>query len=236
MPKKVNTPPKTETQDRIQLLKLGVDWRAGHSQVDRITTQIRWGDSGAARAEEISRLPDWIKAKRREKSTGDKDLIVMGDFNIPSRSDPMFQAITKHGLQIAKALTADQFGSNLEKNKQCDQIPHQPIYPDNFTNAGGVLDFYVDESHIQDLFHAGLTKATFSFQPSDHLPLWLQINTDIKGFKPDEIVQEQAKLSVKTAASGNPRCRQQRAAVRLPIPESLRPRPPPGWRLRSGFS
>lgn len=186
---KTNTPPKTETQDRIQELKLDVDWRADHYRVVRMTTHIRRGESGAARTEEISRLANWIEAKRREKTTEDKDLIVMGDFNIPSRSDPMFQAITKHGLQIPKVLAAEQFGSNLEKNKRYDQILHQPIYLDNFTNAGGVLDFYVDESHIQELFPAGLTKAKFTFQLSDHLPLWLQINTDIGGFKLDEIVQ-----------------------------------------------
>ncbi len=154
-----------------------------------LTTHIRWGDSDAARLAEISRLADWIEAKRLEKTTEDKDLIVMGDFNIPSRTDPMFQAITKYGLQIPKALAADQFGSNLEKNKRYDQILHQPIYPDNFTNAGGVLDFYLDAAHIKELFPAGLTKAKFTFQLSDHLPLWLQINTNIEGFKLDEIVQ-----------------------------------------------
>ena len=154
-----------------------------------LTTHIRWGDTDAARTEEIGRLADWIEAKRQEKSNEDKDLIVMGDFNIPSRTDPMFKAITKNGLQIPKALAADTFGSNLEKNKRYDQILHQPIYPDNFTNAGGILDFYLDEAHIKELFPAGLTKEKFTFQLSDHLPLWLQVNTDIEGFKLDEIVQ-----------------------------------------------
>jgi len=154
-----------------------------------LTTHIRWGDTDAARTEEIGRLADWIEAKRQEKSNEDKDLIVMGDFNIASRTGPMFKAITKHGLQIPKALAADTFGSNLEKDKRYDQILHQPIYQDNFTNAGGVLDFYVDQAHIKELFPAGLTKEKFTFQLSDHLPLWLQINTDIEGFKLDEIVQ-----------------------------------------------
>lgn len=154
-----------------------------------LTTHIRWGDSAAARLDEISRLADWIEAKRREKTAEDKDLIVMGDFNIPSRADPMFKAVTQHGLQIPKALAADDFGSNLERNKRYDQILHQPIYPDNFTNTGGVLDFYVDAAHIKELFPAGLTREKFTFQLSDHLPLWLQINTDLEGFKLDEIVQ-----------------------------------------------
>jgi endonuclease/exonuclease/phosphatase family metal-dependent hydrolase len=164
-------------------------FKSGNFDFVVLSTHIRWGDSNAARLAEISRLADWIEAKRQEKSNEDKDLIVMGDFNIPSRADPMFKALTSHGLQIPKALLKDDFGSNLDKDKRYDQILHQPIYPDNFTNAGGVLDFYVDAAHIKELFPAGLTKEKFTFQLSDHLPLWLQINTDIEGFQLDEIIQ-----------------------------------------------
>jgi endonuclease/exonuclease/phosphatase family metal-dependent hydrolase len=154
-----------------------------------LTTHIRWGDSDAARLDEISRLADWIEAKRLEKNAEDKDLIVTGDFNIPSRTDPMFKAITKHGLQIPNALLKDGFGSNLEKDKRYDQILHQPIYPETFSKAGGVLDLYIDAAHIKELFPGGMTKEKFTYQLSDHLPLWIQINTDIEGFKLDEIIQ-----------------------------------------------
>jgi hypothetical protein len=34
-----------------------------------------------------------------------------------------------------------------------------------------------------------LTKEKFTFQLSDHLPLWMQIKTDIDGQKLDEIIQ-----------------------------------------------
>jgi hypothetical protein len=34
MPVKTNTPEKSETQERIQQLKLGVDWHAEHYRVD----------------------------------------------------------------------------------------------------------------------------------------------------------------------------------------------------------
>jgi len=123
-----------------------------------LTTHIRWGDNTEARRQEIEMLADWIEAKRLEKASEDKDLIVMGDFNIPSRTDALFKAVTKHGLQIPKALLGVQFGSNLEKDKRYDQILHQPIYPENFTNAGGVLDFYGGEARIKELFPGGMTK------------------------------------------------------------------------------
>jgi hypothetical protein len=164
-------------------------FRAGNFDFVVLSAHIRWGESTEARRQELERLADWIEAKRLEKTSEDKDLIVMGDFNIPSRTDALFQAITRHGLQIPKALLGVSFGSNLEKDKRYDQILHHPIYPENFTNAGGVLDFYGEEGRIPELFPGGLTKEKFTYQLSDHLPLWLQINTDIEGQKLEQIIQ-----------------------------------------------
>ncbi|MFX8110641.1 hypothetical protein ABTK99_20265, partial [Acinetobacter baumannii] len=67
------------------------------------------------------------------------------------------------------------FGSNLEKNKRYDQILQMPEYPESFTNAGGVLDFYRGDH--TPLFPR-LTKQAMTYQLSDHLPLWVQINTN----------------------------------------------------------
>lgn len=164
-------------------------FKAGNFDFVVLTTHVRWGDSEAARRGELEMLANWIEAKRLEKTSEDKDLIVMGDFNIPSRSDALFKAITKHGLRIPKALLGVTHGSNLEKDKRYDQILQHPIYLDNFTNAGGVLDFFVDETHIKELFPGKMTKEEFTYQMSDHLPLWLQINTNITGFQLQQIIQ-----------------------------------------------
>ncbi|MFA6564160.1 MAG: endonuclease/exonuclease/phosphatase family protein [Verrucomicrobiia bacterium] len=163
-------------------------FRSGSFDFIVLTTHIRWGDNVEARRKEIAMLADWIEAKRLEKTGEDKDLIVMGDFNIPSRTDALFTAITKCGLQVPKALLGAH-GTNLEKDKRYDQILHHPIYPENFTNAGGELDFYLDDAHIKQLFAGGMTKEKFTHQLSDHLPLWMQINTDIEGRKLDQIIQ-----------------------------------------------
>ncbi len=163
-------------------------FKSGSFDFAVLTTHIRWSESTPSRLEEIQLLADWIEAKRLEKNCEDKDLLVLGDFNIPSREDPMFQAITKYGLQIPKVLLGAQ-GTNLERNKRYDQILHYPSFPENFANKGGDLDFYIDEAHIKELFPAGLTKEKFTYQLSDHFPLWLQINTDIEGEQLDELIQ-----------------------------------------------
>jgi hypothetical protein len=114
----------------------------------------------------------------------------MGDFNIPSRKGALFEAITSKGLSIPKALQNLEFGSDLAKGKRYDQILHFPNYPDNFTNLGGVLDFYQGDS--EPLF-PGLGKDKFTFQVSDHLPLWMQMNTDIDGAQLDQIIRARSK-------------------------------------------
>ena len=164
-------------------------FRSGNFDFVVLTTHIRWGDSIEGRREEIALLADWVEGKRREKYSEDKDLILMGDFNIPSLTDSLFKAVSKHGLQIPKALLGIQHGSNLEKNKRYDQILHYANFPENFSKAGGVLDFFIDEAHIKELFPGGMTKDPFTYQMSDHLPLWIQVNTDISGQQLEQLIQ-----------------------------------------------
>lgn len=164
-------------------------FKSGNFDFVVLTTHIRWGDSLAGRRDELAMLADWIEGKRRDKYAEDMDLIVMGDFNIPSLTDELFSAITRHGLRIPNALLGLQHGSNLEKDKRYDQILHYAQYPENFTNHGGVLDFYVDQGRVKELFPAGLTKTQFTYQMSDHLPLWMQMHTDIDGQELTQIIR-----------------------------------------------
>lgn len=164
-------------------------FRSGNFDFVVLTTHIRWGDSIDARRKEIALLADWVEGKRREKYSEDKDLIVMGDFNIPSLTDSLFKAIAKHGLHIPKALLGNQHGSNLEKDKRYDQILHYANFPENFSKAGGVLDFFIDDAHIKELFPGGMTRPKFTYEMSDHLPLWIQVNTDISGQQLQQLIQ-----------------------------------------------
>ncbi len=190
------SPPRTK-QGREYISKLSW-WRApyvasfksGNYDFLAFTTHVRWGDSEEARKDEIQGIADWVKAKAKEKNAEDKDIIVMGDFNIPSRRDPLFAAITSGGLQLPKALLDDSFGTNLARDKRYDQILHMPRFSENFTNAGGVLDYYASDH--KPLF-PDLDKSSFTYQMSDHLPLWIQINTDIDGMLLEQIIQRKSR-------------------------------------------
>lgn len=171
-------------------------FRAGNFDFITITTHARWGSSVKGRQAELQLLADWIDRRFKNAFAEDHDLIVMGDFNIPAIDDDLFAALTSHGLRIPNALRELSAGdvviegSNLGKNARYDQILHLPTLEARFTNHGGTVDFFIDEEHIKELFpNDDLNVAEFSFQLSDHLPLWVQIKTDIDGERFDQIVQ-----------------------------------------------
>ncbi len=172
-------------------------FRAGNFDFVAIATHARWGDSLAARQAELQMLSDWIDARFKNKFAEDHDLLVMGDFNTPKLTDPIFGALVSHGLKVPKPLiqltVGDRVigGSNLGYDARYDQILHLPTVPENFTNHGGALDFFIDNAHIDELFPGkNYSRDKFTFQMSDHLPIWIQIKTDIDGFRLNQIVQE----------------------------------------------
>jgi hypothetical protein len=102
-------------------------FRAGNFDFVLITTHIRWGDSERGRIPELAALADWVakRAKLLQKGNRawlEKDIFVTGDFNIPSRQSPLFDALTGKGLQIPTALLKADLGTNLDRNKRYDQI------------------------------------------------------------------------------------------------------------------
>lgn len=161
-------------------------FKAGNFDFLAFTTHVRWGASEAERAVEIQGLANWLEAKIKSKHCEDRDVIVMGDFNIPKRDHPTYRALTSTGLKVPPALLQGDFGTNLARNKRYDQILHFARFDKSFTGKGGVLDFYRGDH--RPLF-PDLTKDQFTYQLSDHLPLWIQVNTDIDGAELDQLIQ-----------------------------------------------
>lgn len=171
-------------------------FRSGNFDFLAIAMHARWGESIEGRRAELQMLAEWIDTRFRSKYVEDNDLLVLGDFNIPKVDDSLFKALTSSGLRIPKELRQLKAGdtvvggSNLGKDARYDQILHRPTVPEHFCNNGGVLDFYVDESHIEELFPGKkYTRDKFTYQLSDHLPVWIQINVDIDTYRLDQLTQ-----------------------------------------------
>lgn len=173
-------------------------FRAGNFDFIVIATHTRWNkDDIAGRKAELQMLADWIDTRFQDKCVEDHDLIVMGDFNVPSLGDDLFAALTSRGLQIPDVLKNIKSGrqviggTNLTKDARYDQILHLPTLKQRFSNVGGTLDFYLSDAKIKELFPSkNYTRDQFSHQLSDHFPVWVQIKTDIDGERLDQIVQD----------------------------------------------
>lgn len=164
-------------------------FRCGDFDFVLITVHIRWGKNKKDRIKPLGLLAEWVEQRRKAKYGVDKDIIVMGDFNIPRIGDELYRALTKYKLQMPEALAKLDHGSNLAKNKRYDQILHCPTHPGRFLGkSGGVLDFY--SGGIAKLYpQAGMDKRAFTYQLSDHLPLWVEIDTDIDDARLEQIIR-----------------------------------------------
>jgi len=172
-------------------------FRSGNFDFIAIATHARWGDSIPGRRAELQLLADWIDTRFKDQFVEDTDLVVFGDFNVPKIGDSLFNALTSRGLMVPDALkdlkAGDQVigGSNLGKDARYDQILHLPSVKKRFANCGGTLDFFPSDAFIKQLFpDKDYTRQQFSFQLSDHFPVWTQILTDIDGERLTQIVQD----------------------------------------------
>lgn len=163
-------------------------FRAGDFDFILITAHIRWDSSGGEESRErgLKELAKWVDKRRREKHVVDKDIILMGDFNIPELDDDLFRAITSRGLRIPEGIRGFD-GSNLAREKRYDQILHYPTITKSFTDKCGILDFYCDD-HAPLFPGVEMTKADFTYQLSDHLPLWVQLDTDLADERLDQVL------------------------------------------------
>jgi len=138
-----------------------------------LTAHIRWGKTLSSREAPLRILAEWIDKRLKEPGLIDKDIILMGDFNIPNTNSKLYRAITSKGLKIPHALRGSH-GTNLVKDKRYDQILHYS-HTNFFSNKGGVVDFYKNNHR---LLYPNMEKGKFTYQLSDHFPLWIQIKTD----------------------------------------------------------
>lgn len=164
-------------------------FKAGHFDFVLLSVHIQWGTVEGRKAE-LAAMAGWVKSYLADEYHIDRDIILMGDFNIDSFDSDLYAAISKHGLTAPTSLIQSTFGANLAKNKRYDQILHHPHQTGSvFTDNGGVLDFYKDDHKIIPPYKS-LTKAKFTYELSDHLPLWAQLDTDTEDEELDQLLSD----------------------------------------------
>jgi len=167
-------------------------FQAGWFKFFLCTAHIFFGASSGQKYEkrvrEIDTLAAFLK-KRQAREAG--DYIILGDFNIVSKTDKTMKALTKHGFEVPAGLM--EVKSNLKGDKQYDQIALRVKNKMLEIDDSGVFDFeeviFKDtakdlkayQQHFPEKNVKGKTPAEIkkyyhdkwrSFQISDHKPLW----------------------------------------------------------------
>lgn len=162
-------------------------FKAGNFDFVMLAVHLQWGTT-AGRKAELEQLAKWANTFQKDEYRVDRDIILIGDFNITSFKSALYKAVAQFGLSAPKSLLGLEHGSNLAKNKRYDQILHHPTVTGSvFSTHGGVLDFYKG-GHKNLAPYKNLSKSKFTYQLSDHLPLWAQLNVDVEDEKLDQLI------------------------------------------------
>ncbi|MFN8254907.1 MAG: endonuclease/exonuclease/phosphatase family protein [Bacteroidales bacterium] len=178
-----------------------VGFHAGWLKFMISTAHIVYGENkedSPERIKEISLLSDFLAARIENKTALYKNLILLGDFNIFNPKNKTFKEISKN-FTVPEELQA--LPSNAMKNKHYDQIAFKFTETVKIRNAG-VFDFYNHVYKVEDELKyvenmgtaylktsAGKTRTAASktdyyktywrtYQLSDHLPMWIEFETD----------------------------------------------------------
>ena len=152
-----------------------VGFQSGSERFALLTAHIRYGDAPEDRLDELRKLAAFIAVEIRDrtKSGGEeKNLIVLGDFNIDERGDnPLFQAFVSTGLMVPSQLL-NLRTTYSTKPKFYDQIAWFMGNVDLLTNdRAGVIDFV-------EAVYKELTPRQTSYRVSDHFPIWVEFIID----------------------------------------------------------
>jgi hypothetical protein len=157
-----------------------VGFTAGTTDFILTTLHILWGpDSDATgRLKEIRGIAKWMRAWADRRNDWNKNLLVLGDFNIDRVGDPLYEAFLSTGLWPPPEL--DLVPRTIfevpGKHHHYDQIVWFADEQGNslldsltFTHECGSVDFvpYV---------MTDLSKTSLSFKISDHRPLWVEFD------------------------------------------------------------
>ena len=136
----------------------------------------------ARRAQETLAVARWADHRRRSKNAYTKDIVALGDFNLPKAQpgDPIHDALTSRGLELPAHST--QIASSISTDNHYDQVAFVSSETSEFTGRVGVFDY--DTAIFRDLFEdRGLKdlQAYCRYYMSDHRPMWAEFRTKASG-------------------------------------------------------
>jgi exonuclease III len=146
------------------------------------TVHVLWGKRPADRLPELTAFAQWMRSWADRPRDWNRNLMVLGDFNIDRHEDPLWQEFFATGLYppaVLHDVSRTIFDDDHDRHYY-DQISwFSPTLADGttesrlegigFDQVGGNVDFV---PHV--LTGSGLDRTQMSWRISDHYPLWLE--------------------------------------------------------------
>ena len=183
-----------------------ISFQTGWLKIHLCTVHIYYGEKDEGpkmdyRRREIEELTKALADKAKDEYSYDKEsfMCVLGDFNIVSPEHHTMQALESNGFEIPDELKRLP-GTNVAKDKYYDQIAfHKPGRTTGYSKlevvGSGVFDFFEtiyrstdtvsdEQEYRNDPFDFTGLKTTSKFETwrtykmSDHLPMWIEVQTD----------------------------------------------------------
>ena len=193
-----------------------LSFQSGWLKINLCTVHIYYGSESNVnkleqRRSEIEKLTEALANKAKNEFKLDKEsfLGVLGDFNIVGKDHPTMDALESNGFEIPEALKKIP-GSNVKRDKAYDQIAFwKPSRVTDYARlkivGANTFDFFKHiyraqdeaEYRARDANENGLKAGTSfntwrTYKMSDHLPMWVELQTDFSEEYFDKIVDENA--------------------------------------------
>ena len=160
-----------------------VAFSANGTSLMLVNVHLYFGDDSTPsmdrRSLETFAVAKWADARRKSRFSFTRELLVLGDFNMPKSQpgDPIFKALTRLGLELPDHST--QIASAIASDANYDQIAFLPETTRNcFTGLKGVFDY--DAVIFPELWGDGSKMKNFRaylrYYISDHRPMWVQLS------------------------------------------------------------
>ena len=166
-----------DPQEQFDRTPYIVGFRAGTERFTLLTAHIRYGALPAERLPELIALAEYTAREIRDRATApgaeERNLIVLGDFNIDRRDDnPLFNAFISTGLNVPQQLVGVKSTYNTEA-RYYDQIGWfmDESFNLKYTEKAGSVDF-------SGAVFKDLSSFLMSYRVSDHFPLWVEFGID----------------------------------------------------------
>lgn len=177
--------PSTVTEPTKQFARspYAASFRRGDLEFILTSVHIIWGKNVAERIPELTKFANWMRAWADRPTDWNRNLLVLGDFNIDRMGSDLYKALFSTGLfPPAELNEVPRTIFSNDKNKNFyDQIAwfsnfQSPTMENMLTGlryegVAGSFDFL-------PFAFAGKTKSEVSWRISDHYPLWVEFELD----------------------------------------------------------